>query len=136
MDPESSDSDISRTGEDPYRIASPPAMPVQLPPPPPKHILESADNVQTRLRELTQVEDHNIRKLEMLLAKRRRKDEKIARKREMQDRKIKAIMNARERRDARINSRRAREDAAFRAVDDQIEEEEMVRGFAASTVVR
>jgi hypothetical protein len=127
MDPESSGSDVSVTGEDHYRGASPLAVPVQLPPPPPKHILESAENVQTRLRELSQVEDHNIRKQDLLLAKRRRKDDKIVRKREIQDRKYKAIMDARERRDARINARRAREDAAFRAVDDQIEEEEMVR---------
>ncbi len=126
IDRESSDSDVSVSIEDRNRGASPVATPVQLSPPPPKHILELADNVQARLREINSVEDHNIRKQETLQAKRRRKDDKIARKRESQDRKIKAIYDARQRRDARINTRRAREDAAFRAVDDQIEEEETV----------
>ena len=128
MNPESSDSDVSVHGDE--RGASPLAAPAQLSPPPPKHILDSSENVQTRLRELSSVEDHNIRKQEMLHAKRRRKDDKIARKRDMQDRQIKAIMDARARRDSRINTRRAREDAAFRAVDDQLEEEETVGSFS------
>ena len=132
MDHESSDSDVSVGIDDRNRGGSPVATPVQLPPPPPKHILESTDNVQTRLREISSVEDHNLRKQDTLRAKRRRKDDKIARKRELQDRKIKAIYDARERRDARINTRRAREDAAFRAVDDQIEEEETVSNVLTS----
>lgn len=126
MDPESSDSDVSTTGDEHYRGASPLAVPAQVPPPPPKHVLESADMVHARLRELNQVEDHNIRKQDTLLAKRRRKDERIARKRDIQDRKIKSIHDARERRDARTNARRAREDAGFKAVDDQMEDEETV----------
>ena len=126
MDPESSDSDVSTAGDGHYRSAAPLATPAQLPPPPPKHVLESTENVEARLGELSHVEDHNFRKQESLRAKRRRKDENIARKREMQDRKMRAIVDARERRDARILARRAREDDAFKAVDDQIEEEEMV----------
>ena len=125
MDPESSDSDVSVTEED--RRASPLAFPMQPPPPPPKHILESADGVQNRLRDLSHVDDHNLRKLELLHAKRKRKDDRTAHKRGIQDRKIKAILDARERRDARLNNRRSREDASFRVVDDQMVAEQTVR---------
>jgi hypothetical protein len=126
MDPESSDSDVSVAGDGHYRNAAPLTTPLQLPPPPPKHVLESTENVETRLRELSHVDEHNFGKLDMLRAKRRRKDERIAQKRDAQDRKIRTIMEARDRRDSRIQARRAKEDAAFKAVDDQIEEEEMV----------
>jgi hypothetical protein len=137
MDPESSESDVSVAGDGHYRGAAPPlTTPLQLPPPPPKHVLESTENVETRLRELSHVDEHNFGKLDMLRAKRRRKDERIARKREAQDRKIRAIMDARERRDSRIQTRRAKEDAAFKAVDDQIEEEEMVCIYQISHCIR
>ena len=126
MDPESSDSDVSANGEGSYGPASPLAVPVQLPPPPPKHILESANNVQIRLGYLNDVDEQNGRKQNLLAGKRRRKDDRVMRKREIQDRKIKAIMDARERRDSRTMARRAREDAAFRAVDNQADEEEHV----------
>jgi hypothetical protein len=129
MDPESEHSDVSADEEGSRRGASPLSLPAQLPPPPPKHFLESADNVHTRLREVTQIDDHNSMKHQLLHAKRRRKDDQIMRRREIQDRKIKAIMDARERHDSRIASRRAKEDAAFKAVDEQIEEEETVSGF-------
>ena len=69
------------------------------------------------------MEDHNNRKRELLSAKRRRKDEKIARKRQYQDRKFKAIRDARKRREAR----RADEDLKFQMIDDQVDEEEIVR---------
>lgn len=126
MDPETSDSDVSIVPGDHPRSGSSAAIPATLPPPPPRQALESSGGVQDRLRELSQVEDHNIRKQDLLAAKRRRKDERVARKREIQDRKMKAIMDARQRRDSRIISRRSREDAAFRAIDQQIEEEENV----------
>ena len=126
MDPETSDSDVSIVPGDHPRTGSSAAVPATLPPPPPRQALESSGGVQDRLRELSQVEDHNIRKQDVLAAKRRRKDERVARKREVQDRKMKAIMDARQRRDSRIISRRSREDAAFRMIDQQIEEEETV----------
>lgn len=126
MDPESSDSDVSVTIGEPYGFNTPLKQPASLPPAPSKHSLESSDGVQARLKELSRVEDHNIKKQELLLAKRRRKDEKIQRKREAQDRKWNAIVAARDRRDARIKARREKEDAAFKKFDDQLEEEETV----------
>lgn len=132
MDPESSDSDVSVTPGENYRTGTSAAVPATVPPQPPKQVLESAGGVQDRLRELSQVEDHNIRKQDFLVAKRRRKDDKIARKREIQDRKIKSIMDARERRDNRVYMRRSREDAAFRMIDQQIEEEEMASSLLQS----
>lgn len=113
MDIESSDSDVSVGGGDEYRFASPLTAPIPLPPPPSKHALESTDAVQARLNDLQRVEEHNIKKYDLLKAKRARKDEKIRRKREIQDKKWAAIVEARQRRDARIAARRKREDAAF-----------------------
>lgn len=126
MDPESSDSDVSVGGGDEYRFASPLTAPVPLPPPPSKHALESSDAVSARLDELLRVEEHNIKKYDLLKAKRNRKDEKIRRKREIQDKKIAAITEARRRRDARIEARRKREDAAFTQFDHELEDEESV----------
>ncbi|EXJ54765.1 hypothetical protein A1O7_10106 [Cladophialophora yegresii CBS 114405] len=124
MDPESSDSDVSVGGGDEYRVASPLTAPIPLPPPASKHALESPDAVQARLDELQRVEDHNVKKYDLLRAKRTRKDEKIRRRREVQDQKWAAIMDARRRRDARIEARRRREDAAFSQFDHELEEEE------------
>lgn len=128
MDPESSDSDVSVGGGDEYRFASPLTAPVPLPAPPSKHALESSDAVSARLDELLRVEEHNIKKYDLLKAKRNRKDDKIRRKREIQDKKMAAIMEARQRRDARIEARRRREDAAFASFDHELEEEEGVSG--------
>ncbi|OQU99796.1 hypothetical protein CLAIMM_05377 [Cladophialophora immunda] len=124
MDPESSDSDVSVGGGDDYRFASPLTAPIPLPPPASKHALESPDAVQARLDELQRVEDHNVKKYEMLKSKRTRKDEKIRRRREIQDKKWALIMEARQRRDARIEARRKREDAAFAQFDHELEDEE------------
>ncbi|KIW62202.1 hypothetical protein, variant [Phialophora macrospora] len=124
MDPESSDSDVSVGGGDEYRVASPLTAPIPLPPPASKHALESSDAVQARLDELQRVEDHNVKKYDLLKAKRTRKDEKIRRRREIQDQKWNAILEARQRRDARIEARRRREDAAFSQFDHELEEEE------------
>ncbi|ETI20129.1 hypothetical protein G647_08163 [Cladophialophora carrionii CBS 160.54] len=124
MDPESSDSDVSVGGGDEYRLASPLTAPIPLPPPASKHALESPDAVQARLDELQRVEDHNVKKYDLLRAKRSRKDEKIRRRREFQDQKWAAIIEARRRRDARIEARRRREDAAFSQFDHELEEEE------------
>ncbi|KEF58416.1 uncharacterized protein A1O9_06342, partial [Exophiala aquamarina CBS 119918] len=124
MDPESSDSDVSVGGGDEYRFASPLTAPVPLPAPPSKHALESSDAVSARLDELLRVEEHNIKKYDLLKAKRNRKDDKIRRKREAQDKKMAAIMEGRQRRDARIEARRKREDAAFASFDHELEEEE------------
>ncbi|EXJ83104.1 hypothetical protein A1O1_06722 [Capronia coronata CBS 617.96] len=125
MDPESSDSDVSVGGGDEYRFASPLTAPIPLPPPPSKHALESSDAVQGRLDELQRVEEHNIKKYELLKSKRARKDDKIRRKRELQDKKWAAILEARQRRDGRIEARRKREDAAFsQFFDQELEEEE------------
>ncbi|EXJ77257.1 hypothetical protein A1O3_10415 [Capronia epimyces CBS 606.96] len=125
MEPESSDSDVSVGGGDEYRFASPLTAPIPLPPPPSKHALESSDAVQARLDELQRVEEHNIKKYDLLKAKRARKDEKIRRKREIQDKKWSAILDARQRRDTRIQARRGREDAAFsQFFDQELEEEE------------
>jgi len=127
MDPESSDSDVSVGGGDEYRFASPLTAPVPLPPPPSKHALESSDAVQARLDELQRVEEHNIKKYDLLKAKRARKDDKIRRKREIQDKKWATITEARQRRDARIEARRKREDAAFsQFFDNELEDEESV----------
>ncbi|KAL2392518.1 hypothetical protein ABEF94_000094, partial [Exophiala dermatitidis] len=77
------------------------------------------------LDELARVEEHNIKKYELLKAKRARKDDKIRRKREIQDQKWAAIVEARQRRDARIDARRTREDTAFsQFFDHELEEEE------------
>ena len=128
MDPESSDSDVSIGGGDEYRFASPLTAPAPLPPPPSKHALEQSDAVQARLDELQRVEEHNIKKYDLLKAKRTRKDEKIRRRREIQEKKWAAIMETRQRRDARIGARRKREDAAFaQFFDHELEEEESVR---------
>lgn len=127
MDPESSDSDVSMGGGEEYRFASPLTAPIPLPPPASKHALESSDAVQARLDELQRVEEHNIKKYELLKAKRSRKDEKILRRREIQDKKWAAIVEARQRRNDRIEARRKREDAAFSQFDHELEEEESVR---------
>jgi len=127
MDPESSDSDVSVVAGDDYHYAHPLTAPAPLPAPPSKHALESSDAVQARLEELTRVEEYNLKKLELLKAKRKRKDDKMRRKREIQDLKIKAIYEARERRDARITARRQREDAAFLKFEQDLDEEETVR---------
>ncbi|KIX94557.1 uncharacterized protein Z520_09603 [Fonsecaea multimorphosa CBS 102226] len=124
MDPESSDSDVSVGGGDEYRFASPLTAPIPLPPPASKHALESPDAVQARLDELQRVEDHNVKKYDLLRAKRARKDEKIRRRRDIQDKKWALIVEARQRRDARIEARRRREDAAFAQFDHELEEEE------------
>ncbi|KAL2408295.1 hypothetical protein ABEF93_000929 [Exophiala dermatitidis] len=125
MEPESSDSDVSVGGGDEYRFASPLTAPIPLPPPPSRHALESSDAIQARLDELARVEEHNIKKYELLKAKRARKDDKIRRKREIQDQKWAAIVEARQRRDARIDARRTREDTAFsQFFDHELEEEE------------
>jgi hypothetical protein len=127
MDPESSDSDVSVGGGPEYRFANPLTAPAPLPPPPSKHALEQSDAVQARLNELQRVEEHNIKKYDLLKAKRARKDEKIRQKRESQDRKWTAIMEARQRRDARIEARRKREDSAFaRFFEQELDEEESV----------
>lgn len=127
MEPESSDSDVSVGGGDEYRFASPLTAPIPMPPPASKHALESPDAVQARLNELQRVEDHNVKKNDLLKAKRNRKDEKIRGRREFQDKKWAAILEARQRRDARIDARRRREDAAFSQFDHELEEEENVR---------
>ncbi|KIW74435.1 hypothetical protein Z517_12375 [Fonsecaea pedrosoi CBS 271.37] len=124
MDPESSDSDVSVGGGDEYRFAGPLTAPIPLPPPASKHALESSDAVQARLDELQRVEDHNVKKYDLLRAKRARKDDKIRRRREFQDKKWALIMEARQRRDARIEARRRREDAAFVQFDHELEDEE------------
>lgn len=127
MNPESSDSDVSVGGGDEYRFASPLTAPIPLPPPPSKHALESSDAVQARLDDLQRIEDHNVKKYDLLRAKRARKDEKIRRNREIQDQKWNLIVEARQRRDSRIAVRRRREDAAFVQFDHDLEEEESVR---------
>lgn len=133
MDPESSDSDVSQGGGDEYRFANPLTAPVPLPPQPSKHALESSDAVQARLDELQRVEEHNIKKYDLLKAKRARKDDKIRRKREIQDKKWAAILDSRQRRDHRIGVRRKREDAAFsQFFDHELEEEESVSRLAGS----
>ncbi|KAJ9603059.1 hypothetical protein H2200_012354 [Cladophialophora chaetospira] len=124
MDPESSDSDVSVDGGDDYRFASPLTAPIPLPPPASKHALESPDAVQARIEELQRVEDHNVKKYDLLRAKRTRKDEKIRRRREIQDRRWAALVEARHRRDARIEARRKREDAAFSQFDHELEEQD------------
>jgi hypothetical protein len=127
MDPESSDSDVSVGGGDEYRFASPLTAPIPLPRPASKHALESSDAVQARLDELQRVDDHNVKKYNLLKAKRARKDDKIRRRREIQDKKWNAIQEARQRKDARIQARRRREDAAFTQFDHELEDEESVR---------
>ena len=127
MNPESSDSDVSVGGGDEYRFASPLTAPIPLPPPASKQSLESLEAVQARLDELLRVEDHNVKKYDLLKAKRARKDDKIRRRREIQDRKWTALLEARQRRDARIEARRRREDAAFSQFDHELEDEESVR---------
>ncbi|KIV83944.1 hypothetical protein, variant [Exophiala sideris] len=124
MDPESSDSDVSAAGLDGSSFASPITTPIPLPPPPSKHALESPEAIEARLSELARVEAHNIKKYDLLKAKRVRKDEKIRRKREAQDKKWAAILQARERRDARIESRRRRENAVFSQFFDRDFDEE------------
>ncbi|OAP55517.1 hypothetical protein AYL99_10490 [Fonsecaea erecta] len=125
MDPESSDSDVSVSASEEYRHTGPLTAPIPLPPPASKHALESSDAVQARLDELQRVEDHNVKKYDLLRAKRARKDEKIRRRREYQDKKWSLIMEARQRRDARIEARRRREDAAFaQFFDRDLEDEE------------
>lgn len=124
MEPESSDSDVSVGGSDEYRALT---APLPLPPQPSKHALESSDGVQHRLDQLSKVEEMNIRKYDILKAKRKRKDERIRHKRDLQDRKWAAITEARRRRDARIESRRKREDAAFtQFFEHDLEDEETV----------
>jgi hypothetical protein len=129
MDPESSDSDVSVGGGDEYRFANQSTAPLPLPPPPSKHALESPEAIQGRLDELQHADDHNAKKIELLRAKRFRKDDRIRRKREIQDRKWHAIFEARNRRDARIDARRRREDAAFAHFDQELEAEESVRNL-------
>ncbi|EXJ57818.1 uncharacterized protein A1O5_12376 [Cladophialophora psammophila CBS 110553] len=124
MDPESSDSDVSVDRGDDFRFTGPLTAPIPLPAPASKHALESSDAVQARLDELQRVEDHNVKKFDLLRAKRARKDDKIRRKRETQDRKWALIMEARQRRDARIEARRRREDMAFAQFDHDLEDEE------------
>ncbi|KAI1613204.1 hypothetical protein EDD37DRAFT_607851 [Exophiala viscosa] len=124
MDPESSDSDVSAAGLDSSSFASPITTPIPLPPPPSKHALESPEAIEARLNELARVEAHNIKKYDLLKAKRVRKDEKIRRRREAQDKKWAAILQARERRDARIESRRRRENAVFSQFFDRDFDEE------------
>lgn len=124
LDPESSDSDVSVGGGDEYRALT---APLPLPPQPSKHALESSDGVQHRLDQLTKVEEMNIRKYDLLKAKRKRKDDRIRQKREIQDRKWAAITDARRRRDLRIQTRRKREDAAFtQFFEHELEDEENV----------
>lgn len=127
MEPESEDSDVSRT-HDQYRAVSdgPVDMPLALPPQPPRHALESPDVLETRIRDLERVESINIAKSKALKAKRQRKDEKISRRREAQDRKINAIMEARRRKDELIVARRKREDDAFSRFWQDLEDEEDV----------
>ena len=124
MDPESSDSDVSAAGLDSSSFASPITTPIPLSPPPSKHALESPEAIEARLNELARVEAHNIKKYDLLKAKRVRKDEKIRRKREVQDKKWAAILQARERRDARIETRRRRENAVFSQFFDRDFDEE------------
>jgi len=128
MDAESSDSDVSRANDDDYRIANGTliSVPSPLPPPSSKQALESSDAVQARLKELERVENHNVRKHEMLKEKRARKDMKIARRREAQDRKWQTILDARQKRDERIQARRKREDSAFNKFFLDMEGEEDV----------
>ncbi len=132
MEAESSDSDVSVGGGDEYRFASPLTAPIPMPPPASKHALESPDAVRGRLDELQRVEDHNVKKNDLLKAKRNRKDEKIRQRRSIQDKKWAAIMEARQRRDARIEARRRREDAAFSQFDHELEEEENVSAWSTS----
>lgn len=126
FDPESESSDVSDTPGQDYHSKAQSAIPAALPPPPSKHVSESPDTIQARLRELQRVEDFNIKKQELLRAKRARKDDRIRRKREAQDLRIKAIMDARARRDERVSRRRKVEDAAFERFDQDLEEEELV----------
>lgn len=125
LDPESSGSDVSVTAGDDIRFGSPLSTPTPLPPPPSKHAMESQDAVQARIRELQRVDDHNLKKHDLLKAKRSRKDDQIRRRREVEDRRIKALMDARARKDEKIAARRKREDAAFERFDLDLEEEEM-----------
>ncbi|KIV97682.1 hypothetical protein, variant 2 [Exophiala mesophila] len=121
MEAESSDSDVSLGGGDDRGLTAP----LPLPPPPSKHALESSDGVQHRLDQLSKVEEMNIRKYDILKAKRKRKDERIRHKRDLQDRKWATITEARRRRDARIEARRKREDAAFtQFFEHDLEDEE------------
>lgn len=126
FDLESESSDVSDTPGDSYQTRVLSTFPTSIPPPPAKHLLESLDTIEARLRDLQRIEDDNIRKQDQLKAKRLRKDDKIRRKREAQDLKIKAIMDARVRRDERIHRRRKAEDDAFERFDQDLEEEENV----------
>lgn len=124
MEPESSDSDVSAAGLEGSSFASPITKPIPLPPPPSKHALESPEAIEARLGELQRVEAHNIKKFDLLKAKRARKDERIRRKREAQDKKWDAILQARQRRDARIDVRRRRENTVFAQFFDRDFDEE------------
>ena len=127
MDPESSDSEVSQGGDEDYRFAGPLSTPAPLPQPASKHALESSEAIQLRLDQLQRVEEHNIKKYDILKDKRARKDRKIRAKRDEQDKKWAAIIEARQRRDNRIEVRRKREDGAFsQFFDHDLEEEESV----------
>lgn len=113
------------------RIISPIAAPRQLPPVSSPRILTALEDVQARLDELEQIEDHNAQKLKRLEAKRRRKDERILRRRTMEDEKMRSVLEARVRKDERVRSRRQREDEAFRGADKHLGVEELVSlGFS------
>ena len=121
MDPEESDSGVSVIGSDALFTGNPaePALPG-----PSKQPLESADAIDARLRELSHVEDSNIRKQKSLREKRRRKDERVQQRRDVQDRKWRTVLDARDRHEQRTKRRRDDEDLRYRAAEEQIEQEE------------
>ena len=125
MDPESEGSEGSSAEGDVPAYD----RPIDLPPGPSSKALENQNTINGRLGELESIENHNIKKHNLLKEKRARMDDKINRKRAAQDAKVKMIMDARNRHDNRIKQRRDREDIAFQRFYEILEEEETVSPY-------
>ena len=97
---------------------------------PPSAQPETQETMEIRLRELNRIRNTNTKRYKMLLAKWRRKEERIRLRREPEDSQIAAIQAqidaihaARARKDNRIRMRRVPQDEAFDILDRSIHQE-------------
>jgi hypothetical protein len=123
---EQSDSDVSDTPAPPARDRFRGQTVISLGQLQPRPSADSVEVLQSHLEEIENAENINAQQKASLLAKRRRKDDRVKERRQVEDHMIEALYEARKRHDIRVQARRTREDEAFDRAFKELDEAESV----------
>jgi hypothetical protein len=123
---EQSDSDVSDTPVPPNRERFRGQFVISLGQLQPRPPADSVEVLQSHLEEIENAGNINAQQKVSLLAKRRRKDDRVKERRQVEDRMIESLYEARKRHDIRVQARRTREDEAFGQAFKELDKAESV----------